>query len=91
LNLIKILSVFLFGLGIMGIVWFVRTFLRKSTIGPIAENPLFRWIICIVCVAFLLGGWSLYSSFGKIPIGGVALGAILGIRVLINEHTGRWF
>ena len=32
-----------------------------------------------------------HSGFGEIPKGGLALGLILGIRALINEHTGRWY
>jgi hypothetical protein len=86
----KYIGIFLLGLGMMGIVWFFRQLFKPKIIQRANKIISLKWILLVLSLISSAGGWYVYSGFGKIPVGGVALGVILGIRVLINEHTGRW-
>ena len=91
MTLPTILGSFLVGFGIMGIVWFVRKLFRPRTDETTAKTIRIRWIIFASSLILCACGWYIYSGFGKMPLGGLFLGFILGIRALINEHTGRWY
>lgn len=95
LTLPNLLGAFLIGFGIMGMVWFVRKLFRRRTPQTTAKEIRIRWIILIVSLFFFAGGWYIHlyiqSGNSRIPLAGLVLGFILGIRALINEHTGRWY
>ncbi len=75
----------------MGLVWIVRKFFKPRSVQTTAKALAIRWFVFILGLIFIAGGWYIHSGFGEIPMGGLALGLIFGIRALINEHTGRWY
>ncbi len=85
MNQYNILGAFLVGFGIMGIVWIIRSFYKPRSNLAKKIGPALKGIIVIFSLIAMMGGWYIYSNFGRIPIGGLALGLLLGIRVLINE------
>ena len=91
MNSPNILGSFFIGFGIMGVVWFVRKLFKPRDIQTTTKIMTIRWIILILSIIIIAGGWYIHSGFEMIPKGGLALGVILGIRVLINERTGRWY
>jgi hypothetical protein len=86
-----VLGAFLVGFGIMGVTWFIRKLFKPKGIQITKKALATRWVVLILGLIFVVSGWHFYSGFGKIPYGGLFLGLVLGIRVLINEHTGRWY
>jgi len=88
MNYQNILGSFLVGFGIMGIVWILRSFFRPKTNQSEKFGLAIKWLIVFLSLIAMTGGWYIYSSLGKIPVGGLALGLVLGVRVLINEATG---
>jgi len=88
MNLPNILSALLMGFGIMGIVWFFMNVYKARVNQVNANKKLFRWIVAALSLIIVVGGWYIYSNFGKLPVGGLALGFVLGIRVILNETWG---
>ncbi len=84
----NILGSFLVGFGIMGIVWILRSFFKHKSNQAKKIGPTVKWLIVLLSFSAMAGGWFIYSNFRKIPLGGLALGLLLGIRVLINETKG---
>jgi len=88
MNLPNILSALLVGFGIMGIVWFFVNVYKAKVNQTKANKKLIMWIIAALSLITVAGGWYIYSSFGRFSVGGLALGFVLGIRVILNETLG---
>ncbi len=88
MNLPNILSALLMGFGMMGIVWFFVNVYKARVNQVNAKKKLTMWIVAALSLIIVVGGWYIYSSFGRLPVGGLALGFVLGIRVIINETSG---
>ena len=84
----EIVGSFLVGFGIRGVVWFIRRFFRSSSETDQRTKSVEKGIILILSLIAVAGGWFVYSRFEGIPLGGLALGLVLGIRVMINEAKG---
>lgn len=89
MNLSSILSAFLVGFGMMGVVWFFVNVYKARVKQLNAYKELIRWTVVVLSLITIAGGWYMYSSFGRLPIGGLALGFVLGIRVILNETSGN--
>lgn len=88
MNLPNILSALLMGFGIMGIIWFFVNVYKARVNQVNANKKLIMWIVAVLSLIIVAGGWYIYSSFGRLPVGGLALGFVLGIRVILNETSG---
>lgn len=88
MNLPNILSAFLMGFGMMGVAWFLVNVYKTRVNQVNAYKKPIRWIVVALSLAIIAGGWYIYSNFGRLPVGGLALGFVLGIRVIINEISG---
>lgn len=89
MNLPSIISAFLVGFGLMGIVWFFVNVYKARIKQLNAYKELIRWIVAALSLVIIAGGWYIYSSFGRLPVGGLVLGFVLGIRVILNETSGN--
>jgi len=88
MNLLNILSVFLVGFGMMGVAWFFVNVYKARVNQVNAYKKPIRWIVVALSLVIIAGGWYIYSSFERLPVGGLALGFVLGIRVILNETSG---
>lgn len=89
MNLHLILSAFLVGFGMVGVVWFFVNIYKARVKQVKAYKELIRWVVVVLSLVTIAGGWYMYSNFGKLPVGGLALGFVLGIRVILNETSGN--
>jgi cytochrome bd-type quinol oxidase subunit 1 len=89
MNLANILCAFLVGFGMMGVVWFFVNVYKARVNQVNAYKKLIMWIVAVLGLITIAGGWYIYSSFGRLPVGGLALGFVLGIRVILNETSGN--
>lgn len=88
MNLPNILSALLMGFGMMGIVWFFVNVYKARVNQVNANKKLIMGIVAALSLILVAGGWYIYSSFGRLSVGGLALGFTLGIRVILNETWG---
>ena len=73
----------------MGVAWFfVNVYKARANQVNAYKRPI-RWIVVALSLVIIAGGWYIYSSFGRLPVGGLALGFVLGIRVILNETSAR--
>ena len=89
MNLPNILSAFLMGFGMMGVVWFFVNVYKARVNQVNANKKLIMWIVVALSLIIIARGWYMYSSFGRLPVGGLALGFVLGIRAILNETSGN--
>lgn len=73
----------------MGFVWVWRRFYRPKTAQSKKMEHAFKWTVGILSLSAIPVGWYIYSRFEKIPLAGLALGLILGLRVILNETSRR--
>jgi hypothetical protein len=68
----------IFAIGVAGIIWLIRNFLRPYHAKALfyTRNPPF--IIFLVILVFIIGGLGVYSNFEKVPLIGLLLGVFIG-------------
>lgn len=76
-----ILGSFLFGLGTMGTVWFLRNLFQRRMNQALFYQKTNPFIIIIWNIILIIGGLGLYSDFDRIPIIALLLGLIIGWSV----------
>lgn len=82
MNLIRsILGSMLFAIGVSGFIWFLRNLLRRRINQARMYRGMNKYIVILICLVFLIGGWYLYSSLSIFPLVGFAIGLILGIVI----------
>jgi len=77
----SIIGSFLFGLGVMGIVWFFRNLMIPRVKKAMFYLKTKEWIIIVWNIIFIVGGMYIYSDFERLPLVALVVGLLAGLYI----------